>query len=740
MLNDSASSQVVQQQPHAASQSVAAETCFWITDLQAAELWQCPARTARHRLKNCQKMKDRSGKGRPRNLYYVGSHPELSALLSQLALPPSAPVREPTRSTKRVLEADDLAVAALRLRAVNEYLHLKDLYNEERAATTIVAEWTAHPREREVQITQRISGSKGHERKLTKTVSVGGFSLTTLREWARAALDAGDTNEFRLEALAPSRKGNTGRTERAIPEGLINLVYALATATPRADLVKGLREARANWPHEWPDVSYRTWLRRMRQKDPERFCATLGKSGIAAFRKDHSPDIERDYSNMAFNEEWQLDDVREDFYAHGSDPRRVIRPYAYAIIRVSTRQWICAVTAETPITQDQVRAMIGFALASKGGGIPARIRFERGTVACGPELEESLSILGISVARTSMDGGRVHPGAMPDRASGHFQGKGIVESNIRGHHGRNAYQALQVGTDERLTMSSRGETLKAEAEKAAKAGTFLMLPTVSEWQAAIFQALESHNNEPHTGLRKIIDPVDGTPRHMTPNETAQLMKDQDIRLMDERLLPAFFQKGVECDVTKNGFRINDVSYGRLDQDLAALAGTKVTAYALKEMPDAAYVVELGRCVARFDKPDAGEEGDLLHQKRAIEQRKRNQYEQLIAEAQKSAGTEIADALRFTSNPTPSRRFDLLCPKPLLDRAAAIQRGQQAHQDKKTASAKRFDLDAGARSARDVSSPSPRRRSLLKQADELRGQVAAYVTAPKEDTTEDKFRL
>ena len=174
------------------------ETCvdtLWITDEQAAKLWGgIPLRTARHRLRNCQKMKRRSG-GRPRTLYYVGSHAELSAKIS--ASPDEA---KPAELKQRVLQPDDLAVARLRMQAVREYIHLREIYDESRAVVMTVSEWSNHPRTDTVRLTERLGRN---DRKHSLEVSVGCFSKFTLRRWARDYLDAGSE---RTDQLATRRR------------------------------------------------------------------------------------------------------------------------------------------------------------------------------------------------------------------------------------------------------------------------------------------------------------------------------------------------------------------------------------------------------------------------------------------------------------------------------------------------------------------------------------------------------
>jgi hypothetical protein len=363
---------------------------------------------------------------------------------------------------------------------------------------------------------------------------------------------------------------------------------------------------------------------------------------------------------------------------------------------VATRQWICAVVCETPITQQQVRALLGFALASRHGGIPDEIQFERGAVACDESLEALLTDIGVRVRRTSMDGGAVHAGTLKDRATGHFQGKGVIESNIRNHHNEQWTAPGQTGSDERLTAHANLETWKREALRRIEAGETPIAPSPEDMQARIFAAFERHNvGRPHGSLPELFEKNEVTgqlrKRHMTPNEYAKSLSDQAIRVLDERLLPLFLRKAVEVPVGKNGFRLNTWSYGRFDEDLQKYEGKTVTVYALKEMPDYAYVEELGRTVARFERPAYGAEGDLIDKKRAIESAKRNQYEALIARAMQADGPVTVDTVKFTSNPAPDRAASVCAPDALLQRAMAVRAGVALQVSKNDELDRRFDM-------------------------------------------------
>lgn len=674
-------------------------------------------RTARRRLASLSadliRVAPREASGRPKLLYHFSAHPELFAAAERLrrsssSLPSRASVQTP------VLHPDDLAVARLRAQAVEEYRARKHLMSEERAAVLTCAEWV-RARTVTVDIDERIGR---HKRSRSCTVSVGGFSVRTLRAWNKEYKPHDPT------PLAPERKARVGRTAKPVPQDLLNLIYGLAVQSPRGNIAEAVRRAEQVWPSEWPQVSTATLIRRIRAMDPERFCESIGKRGIADLTREHTPDVDTDYSNLRYNQLWQLDDITEDFYGHGTDPLRIIRPYVYAVIRVCTRQWICAVASETPIVQDQVRSLLGIAMSAKAGGIPEEITFERGTIACDDYLAEQLEALGVKVHRTSMDSGTVAEGAFPDRATGHFQGKGVVESNARKHHQANWDQPSQTGPDERRTAQARQQTLLAEAKRRAKSGEFLILPTPGQWQLLIVQALEKHNASPHGSLPEIVDPSTGARRYMTPNEKAAQLAAESIRVMDERLLPLFYQRGLLVPVTSNGFKLNDHWYGRWDEDIQSLAGTKILAYAVPELPDVAYVVQLSRCVERAEPRRYGSAAsEMLEAKHRVRKAKLSQYQAMLRSAVESVSSVSLDSVRFTDNPTLNRTLTILAPEAMLTRAAGMRQATEAAATRQSASDARFTVSESSRppASERESRPSPR-GGLLSRAPELAAQA------------------
>jgi hypothetical protein len=635
------------------------------------------------------RQEDNPGRGRPRNLYHYTALPELQAA-HQMRL--QSPEPEPQTQTQTPPTggpaADDLACAELRMQAVLEYMALAKQTDCRSAADDVANAWRRRDRSRTVRSVERIGN---HERRAAKKVCIGGFSPKTLRRWAAIYNDARARGaDAALMALAPRRKAAVGRRPVEIPLDDLEFVRMTAVSTARADVAKAVEMAKAHLSPQARDVSLATWRRRLNALDPRGGLRDLLHSR-SRFRARQTPDVEIDWSRLAYNGRWELDDVQKDWYGYGSEMDRLIRPHGYAIIRVRTRQWIAFAASETPPTQENVRELIGFALCNPFGGIPETIKFERGTVACTPDLQALLESLGIKVSRTSMDGGAALPGMIEDRAKGHFQGKGVVERAFRDSHNREWMERNQVGPAEATTAPARLERIKALAQREAAEGRFLLARQPEEWFGVFARTMDLHNNRPHGALPLIVDPQTGERRNMSPNEQARALGDTPVRVMDERLLPRFIARAEIVPVTRNGIRLNNNTYGRFDEDLQR--HKQVTVFASKDFPAVAYVNELGRCLRAYEKAAPGE-WDQFEKKRHLEKRFRNQAQALQARFVESGKPGVFDVLMAAGNPTPERLVaGYVCPPEMLAQAEGLRAGVEDYRRDRRLSSERFEPDA-----------------------------------------------
>jgi hypothetical protein len=647
------------------------------------------------------------GRGRPTKLYHFTAHPALTAHHYESRL--SNGTLANNKAKAKTIDPADLETARLRAQAVEEYQARCNHDPEAVAADVTCAEWARRPRTAEVKVVTRLKHSHGKTRTKTRQITVGPFSARTLRTWA-------STYKSNILNLVPRRKGRSGRNEIQIPDRIINLIHFYATRGPRARYAAAISRVRDLGLPDFPDCSDDTLLRRIREIDPGRFAETLGRKGIASFNLDCLPDIEMDETKLGLNDYWELDDVEMDFYCHSeADPAKLVRIKGYAIIRVSTREILTAVLAETPITKKQVWEMVGTAMASNRCGIPGNMKFERGTLACDAQLQQKIEACGCNVRRTSMDGGKIHPGAIADKSKGHFVGKAKIERFFKSLHELLWDTIGQVGPNERHTAHANLETVKAESIQRVKDGAEPLLPTMAQARAMVVRAMEIYNTRPHSGLPEFP----GQKRHYTPLEwNAKL--GGEIKVLDERLLPMFLTDAFNVKVTRNGCRINNESYGRFDDDLKTL--DTATLHVAADHPDIAYCLELGRCIERYDKTTREQSADQYRQRMHQSNRFRNQFEQMVA----SAENTIADITVTTTDPTPTRPATIVTPDPLAERDAIVRQGVKAHRESQASQTRRFDLEESRLT------PQSSRSGLLAKADNIRSQVDMLSTPREED--------
>lgn len=733
-------------------------TSNWYPTERVLKVTGMSERTFRRRLSdvpsNCIRPAESTG-GRPRHDYHFSAFPELAVHHRQSAEDPSLPSRPSVQTPSdyainpppapaapkpgeggpkpppkpKGAAKDDLVRAELRLLAVREYEERRKLMTADEAAVATCRDWATWPRVRTVTTSERLPG--GHARMTRQDVDLGIFKPGTLRTWSGTYARTQD-----VLSLADRKKGNVGRKRMEIPERLLSYIYGLSVSTARADVTKAVQWAKGHWPSlsvdsassvvAFPDLSIDTWRRAIKAFDPRKAGKDLNHS-LQRFRANHSGDVEVNWDLLPYNGRFEVDDVQQDWYGLASDMERFVRPFAYAVSRTRTRQWVAFVSSEAPITDDQVAELLGFTMASSSGGIPDEWKLENRNVTVRGGLVEILESLSCKVAHTSMDGGEpVFGGAVPDGSEGHPQGHGVHERMNRDMHDRAWNAPGQVGGDERNTAPSRTEAWLRMARDAQKRGEFVLVHGPEQWAARQKAVCEQHNASPCSGLQQIVDPDTGEIRHMTPNECAMMLKAHEVRVMKHELLPLFASRGVDVPVTRNGIRVNNRSYGRFDEELKMHAAVK--AFVSDVAPDVAYIQELGRCVEGYVKAAPGT-WDQFGEKRRQESHARNQHEELMAQAIATDSTMTLSTMMMLPDPVPNRPETLVAPEALVARAAAIRGGIAAHRDRQAVRDKRFEVPA---QGSEISSQRSGRRGMLDREDELIAQAEVFAGAKKED--------
>lgn len=177
----------------------------------------------------------------------------------------------------------------------------------------------------------------------------------------------------------------------------------------------------------------------LQRRAPKGALRALGNEGVAAMRR-AAPHVIMDYSQLRPAELYISDDARLDILAIDDLVGKATVVTIYLMMEVSCRLITAYVMRPAnAINAADVDEMIkrGLQAGGLGDGYVTHLKFERGTVAMSVDKQELLERWSegkIQVHRTSMDGGKRWEGAAPDKASGHWMGKAVIESFVRKLH------------------------------------------------------------------------------------------------------------------------------------------------------------------------------------------------------------------------------------------------------------------------------------------------------------------
>jgi hypothetical protein len=193
----------------------------------------------------------------------------------------------------------------------------------------------------------------------------------------------------------------------------------------------GRREGNARFPYKLGQ------LRRFAASTPARRQQSHGK---ARARREALPSIRTSSANLQSAELYVLDDSRLNVVCTDDDTGDQIECRLYFLMDVGPRKivaWVLRPMGRilaSDVATLLARGLRAGGIAAPGAGYVTRILFERGTVACSPDMEAFL--LGafpgrLQIERTGMDGGKNHAGDFTQRGSGHWMGKAHIESFMR---------------------------------------------------------------------------------------------------------------------------------------------------------------------------------------------------------------------------------------------------------------------------------------------------------------------
>jgi hypothetical protein len=375
-------------------------------------------------------------------------------------------------------------------------------------------------------------------------------SEKTIRNWAAKIELRGGVEWAPLEAYA-DRKATPhlaarleNREKRRVPSELIREFKALCVQ-PDMNMAAAFRKLELDWQtgHEVagigtmpaPRTPFPFKLTQLRKFAPSMAARKLGNRGKAEARRDALSHMTRTYAELRACEMYVMDDTRINVTVANDASGLPTEIKAYVCMEVASRKIVGYVLREGNMRATDVDALMARVLRTSGlahpmAGYATTFLFERGSVACSPARQEFIeSMFGgrLKIRRTSMDGGQNMPGDFVQASSGHWMGKGVIESfmrtlgyitrHIAGQRGstyqtmptmvgypNDAHAGSQVAEAKQLIQAARAAVyLKsngADAEAPAKEAVDAMgvkppLLFFSEFRNAFALAITAYNDE-----------------------------------------------------------------------------------------------------------------------------------------------------------------------------------------------------------------------------------------------------
>lgn len=259
----------------------------------------------------------------------------------------------------------------------------------------------------------------------------GGFEFAPIEAYADAKsvphLAARKTNKIPRELIDAFRALTTTTEHISGAHRALEIAWLCGEPVPGL----GVRQAEEPFPYT---------CRQLRDFAASTAARRMGSHGKARARREALPHVVASTANLRLAETYLLDDTRLDIIALDDLTGRPVELKSYWMIDLATRRIVGYLIREAgAIKATDVDALVARVLrssgfAAQGSGYKTTIKFERGTVACSPARETFLRSLfpgRLDISRTGIDGGKNHPGDFAQDGSGHWMGKGHIESLMR---------------------------------------------------------------------------------------------------------------------------------------------------------------------------------------------------------------------------------------------------------------------------------------------------------------------
>lgn len=283
-------------------------------------------------------------------------------------------------------------------------------------------------------------------------------SERTIRRWAKKIDERGGVEWAPIEAYADRKSLATGcahinarlesREKKQVPGELIRAFKALCVM-PDMNVAAAHRKLEMDWQvgREVPGIGKMEEARQpfpfkvtqLRKFAPSMGARKLGNRGNAEARRDALPYMTRTHEQLRACELFVMDDTRINVTVMNDINGFPAQLKCYIAMEVASRKIVGYVIREGNMRASDVDALMSrilrtCGLARRDSGYKSTFLFERGTVACSDQKQALLEAMfpgQIEIRRTSMDGGRNMPGDYAQAASGHWMGKGVIESFMR---------------------------------------------------------------------------------------------------------------------------------------------------------------------------------------------------------------------------------------------------------------------------------------------------------------------
>lgn len=269
----------------------------------------------------------------------------------------------------------------------------------------------------------------------------------SLRRWISDIEERGGFNNARPEAFCDEKScpHENARLVKKIPHALIEEFRDRCNKMPT--ISNAFRSLEIDWMmgREVPGLGFRPnpdapfpfkYAQFQRNFATSHAARVLGHMGKARARARVLPFISTTTERLRPAEIYMLDDTRLDIVALDDLTGRPVELKSYIMIDLASRRIVGWTIVEGSIKSRHVEALVARVLRSNGIGrhYPTTIIFERGTVACSPARQtylESCFPGRLTIGRTGIDGGKNHGGDFAQASSGHWMGKGHMESLVR---------------------------------------------------------------------------------------------------------------------------------------------------------------------------------------------------------------------------------------------------------------------------------------------------------------------